>query len=329
MSAQENIADIVDLLAESATGCILMRMTAFSSVTIPTAPEGWFDYRYYALSDGKLAVLRADRDINAEYSAWWALTRDATLQRGMPDFWKGKACISIIDENGESAPIRVPLVRHPRIDRFADGRWLVASSRAHSGQPNGFVLDEDGQPIRAVILGDGIEHVRCASDGTIWVGYFDEGIGGNSVGSGGIVHFDASGHTLWSYNELEPAGGTYIVDCYALSLCGDELWSCFYNDFTILRVKDRTRTRWTNGITGAQALAVDGGFLLLAGGYGADVSRLALLELAQGEARLVGSIMCPEIENASLLSGRSSEVHVVNNGTWTRITVNEVRSQLR
>ena len=309
----------IDLLAGSATRCIVMYMTGFSSLTIPTAPAGWFDYRYYVLSDGKLAVLRADRDINGEYRAWRTKAQRAIFPRKMPDFWKGKACISVIEKNGESAPIGVPLVRYPQIDRFVDGRWLIASTRALPDEANGLVLDEDGQPIRAFLLGDGIEHIRCASDGTIWVGYFDEGIFGNSVGSGGIVHFDAYGRTLWSYNEQESAGGSFVADCYALSLSGDELWSCYYTDFDILRVKGSTKTRWSNGITGARALAVDGSFLLLAGGYGADANRVALLELARGEARLIGSLNCPEIENAPLLSGRSSVVHVVSNGTWTRI----------
>lgn len=303
-------------------------MARFAPVTIPDAPPGWFDYRYYLLSDGALAVLRTDRDINAEYQAWWKRAQKATFPRRMRDLWNGKARLSTVTENGETAPISVPLVRYPEVDRFPDGRWLVASARANVEQSNGLVLEEDGRLSRSFPLGDGIQHVRCAPDGTIWVGYFDEGIFGHTVGSGGIVRFNARGELLWAYNDQAREGGLFINDCYALTLNGDELWSCFYTDFPIVRVIDGRETQWTNSVSGAKALAVDGSFVLLAGGYTSDATRLSLLELGQEQSLLIGSYERPEMDNAALMQGRSSVIHVVNNGTWTRISVAEARSYL-
>jgi len=252
----------------------------------------------------------------------------AIFPRRAPDLWSGRARLYTLTGSGEDAPINFPLVRYPDIDRFPDGRWFVASARADVGQANGLVLEADGQVSRSFEVGDGIEHVRCAPDGSIWVGYFDEGVFGNTVGSGGIVSFNVHGERLWSYNDPARGGRLFVDDCYALTLNGDELWSCFYSDFPIVRVVDARETQWANSVSGAKALAVDGTFVLLAGGYQSDATRLSLLDLGQEQSRLIGSYEQPEMNNAALMQGRSSDIHVVNNGTWTRISVAEARSYL-
>jgi hypothetical protein len=299
-----------------------------NSTPLPRAPKGWFVYRYYLLSDGGLAVVWTDRDINAEYRAWMASGDKLHLSQKRPDFWEGKAQVVFITEFDASDPISIPLVRYPMINRFPDGRWLVTSARAGDNESNAHILAEDGQPIGSFALGDGIDHVRCAQDGTIWIGYFDEGCSGNSVGSGGIVQFDANGQPLWSYNDSEGAGQSFIDECYALTLAGDEIWACFYSEFPILRVKGGQKTLWTNKVSGAKALAVDGAVVLLAGGYDEDANRLALVRLEQGDAKLIGQFQCPEIENADLISGHSSMIHVVKNECWTRISVSDAQSAL-
>lgn len=303
-------------------------MINFKSTPLPRAPEGWFAYRYYLLSDGALAVVWTDRDINAEYRAWMASGDKLHLSQMMPDFWDGKAQLVLVTEVEASDPISIALVRYPIIDRFPDGRWLVISARAGDNEFNAHILAEDGQPTRSFALGDGIEHVRCAQDGTIWVGYFDEGVFGDSAGSGGIVQFDANGQALWSYNDSEGAGQSFIDECYALTLAEDEIWACFYSDFPILRVKGGQKTLWTNKVFGAKALAVDGAVVLLAGGYDEDANRLAFVRLEQGDAKLIGAFQCPEFEYADLISGHSSAIHVVKNEIWTRISASDAQSEL-
>jgi hypothetical protein len=313
-------------LEEDAYQCKPWRMIVSNSTLLPSPPEGWFVYKYYLLSGGSLAVIWTDRDINSDYRAWWSRIPESGPSQGMPDFWNGAAKLVLIAETSVSDPISIPLVRHPLFDCFPDGRWLIVTTRTNAGEDNAWIFQEDGQPIRSLVLGDGIKHIRCAQDGTIWVGYFDEGIFGGSLGSGGLVQFDDFGHPLWSYND--PSGGrqSCIDDCYALSLDGDEIWTCFYSDFPIVRVKGGLETLWTNKVIGSRALAIDGSFVLLAGGYKEDANRLALLKLEQGEAKLMGAFQCPEIENADLLSGHSSVIHSVKDDRWTRISVSDVRS---
>jgi hypothetical protein len=118
-------------------------MATSDPVTLPPAPAGWFAYRYYVLSDGALAVLWTDRDINAEYQHWWKRAQKATFPRKMPDLWTGNARLSVVSETGERRPISIPLVRYPELDRFPDGRWLVASTRARADEANGLILNED------------------------------------------------------------------------------------------------------------------------------------------------------------------------------------------
>ena len=303
-------------------------MTNSKSTPLPLTPKGWFVYRYYLLSDGALAVVWTDRDVNAEYRAWMASGDKQHLSQRMPDFWDGKAQLALVTELDASDPISIPLVRYPIIDRFPDGRWLVTSARAGDNEFNAHILAEDGQPTSSFALGDGIEHVRCAQDGTIWIGYFDEGVFGDSAGSGGIVQFAANGQPLWSYNDSEATGQSIIDECYALTVAGDEIWACFYSEFPILRVKGGQKALWTNKIFGAKALAVDGAIVLLAGGYDEDANRLALVRLEQGAAKLIGAFQCPEIENADLISGHSSVIHVVKNERWTRFSVSDAQSAL-
>ena len=58
-----------------------------------------------------------------------------------------------------------------------------------------------------------------------------------------------------------------IYDCYALTLQGNTLWSCYYGDFPIVRVERGSVRHWRNDVAGAGAL-IDGAHILLAGGYG-------------------------------------------------------------
>ncbi len=111
-------------------------------------------------------------------------------------------------------------------------------------------------------------------------------------------------------------------------MAGDEVWACFYSEFPILRVKGGQKTLWTNKVFGAKALAVDGAIVLLAGGYNEDANRLALVRLEQGDAKLIGQFQCLEIENADLISGHSSVIHVVKNERWTRFSVLDAQSAL-
>jgi len=296
---------------------------------MPRPDEGWFDHAFFLLSDGSLAVLQTDSDIHTKFQDWNKKPSWMPRRRRMPNPWRGSARLCTISHEGNKETTEFPLVPHPLIDRFPDGRWLLASSRAASDDENGLILEPDGRQSNSFQIGDGIEHIRCASDGTIWVGYFDEGVFGDTSGVGGIVRFDQWGKELWSFNRQEQKEWPFVDDCYALTINNDELWSCYYSDFPIVRLINGRLTKWNNEISGARALAVDGSYVLLAGGYPNNDNRLALLKLERGQANLIGAIERPELEKACLIQGRASTIHAVGEEAWTSITVEEVRSRLR
>lgn len=93
---------------------------------------------------------------------------------------------------------------------------------------------------------------------------------------------------------------------------------------------------WRNELVGAKAIAIDGNHILLAGGYGSDAARLALIELDQrgsGEAavplatwqmplRLAGP------ERPTLLTGRGDTLHLIDGDKWHRWRVDDAISAL-
>jgi hypothetical protein len=303
-------------------------MTALATTKLPRPPEGWFDYRYYLLADGTLALLRADRDLNAEYKAWWQRLQSGEHRERMPDPSTAKARLSVLGPNGESLPISAPMVWHPIIDRLPDGSWVVVSARADAEDANAIILSPDGRPSHSFAAGDGIEHVRCAADGSIWIGYFDEGIFGGTLGAGGIVRFGRNGQPLWTYNDEARGGKSFIDDCYAMTLVGDDLWTCFYSDFPIARIAGGREKSWRNSVSGAKALAIEGSTVLLAGGYSPEQTRLAVMELKGEEAKSLGSYHHLALEDAALLQGLSNTLHIISGGIWSRVTVSEARAAL-
>lgn len=303
-------------------------MIASATTRLPQPPEGWFDYRYYLLADGTLALLRADRDLNAEYKAWWQRVQSGEHRERMPDPSTAKARLSVLKPDGESPPISVPMVWHPIIDRLPDGRWVVVSARADAKDANAIILSPDGLPSHSFAAGDGIEHVRCAPDGSIWIGYFDEGIFGGTLGAGGIVRFNEKGQPLWAYNDEKRGGKSFIDDCYAMTLAGNELWTCFYSDFPIARIADGKETSWRNSVSGAKALAIDGATVLLAGGYTLEQTRIAVVELSGVDAKALGSYHHLALKDAALVQGQANALHIVSGGAWSRVSVTDARAAL-
>jgi hypothetical protein len=74
-------------------------------------------------------------------------------------------------------------------------------------------------------LGDGIEGVQVTTDRSIWVGYFDEGVFGGSLGTAGLACFSEKGDLEFDFNAgAETRGIPYIADCYAFN-ARISLWS--------------------------------------------------------------------------------------------------------
>jgi hypothetical protein len=300
-----------------------------TTIRLPAPPTGWFDFAYAVLWNADLALVRVDRDIHAEIKVWRDHEQPGTSNEAYPSLREARLRLTVFDGSRESGAIEVPAGDWPKVDRLPDGRWLVASSRAGMSEDNAHLYGRDGAPAGAFAVGDSIEHLRCAADGTIWVGYFDEGIslGQNEDGSwpistSGIARFSPDGRVLWTFND---PGRTalFVSDCYALTLDGSTLWCCPYTDYPIVRIEDEAVKHWRNGITGAKALAVEGDHVLLAGGYRDRSKRLALLHLGDDEAHPVGEWQLPQFDRhaAGLLQGCGGTLHFVSQGSWSKLSL--------
>jgi hypothetical protein len=306
-------------------------MIAASSIAetraIPPAPAGWFDYKYAALIDGRLALIRTRRDVHAEYRLWSKAVREGASLPA-PDVWEDVLRLSVFDGESETNVVAVASGWSPIVDRTADGRWLIASALVGEDKPNARICSADGAEEHSFAIGDCIQTLCCAPDGTIWVGYFDEGIfarakkdGSPRVSSGGIVRFGADGKPCWSFNDhLQELG---ICDCDAMTLTGDVAWACYYTDYPIVRVEQGEITSWANDICGASAMAVKDDAVLLAGGYGEHAGRIAVLRLEGEAARRIGhlSFAPPPARRARLAQGRDGTLHLVADGVWSKIAV--------
>ncbi|MDQ3034374.1 MAG: hypothetical protein M3Y87_18345 [Myxococcota bacterium] len=173
-----------------------------------------------------------------------------------------------------------------------DGALLVGARcqwRPSGADQNAVIRGWDGSIVRRMTLGDGISDVRVTPDGTIWCGYFDEGVlgsfgwgagGAPPIGAPGIVAFDRFGRVKRTYDPVAAGTGS-ICDVYALNVAGDDdVWACCYEDFPIVHLDAERARSWELGIA-AHALAVRGARALLAG---TDGRRDTLREIVLGEA---------------------------------------------
>lgn len=293
---------------------------------LPQPPAGWFDYGYAVLWNGDLALLRTNFDIHAALTRWQNEAAQGGISGAWPDFTEARLRLSTFDGAAESPAIEVPAGHWPKVNRLPDGRWLVVADLPKlSHDLNARLYAADGTAAGAFAMGNYIAHVQCAIDGTIWAGYIDQGVLAGAISSAGIARFDADGQVIWRFND-DAGRDLYVFDCYSLTLDGSTLWSCCYTDFPIVRIAQGGVRHWRNKLSGANALAVDDDHVLLAGGYGEDSSRLALLHLIDGEARLAGRwrFTPPERETAGLMQGHGSTLHIVGGG-WRRIEVASLR----
>jgi hypothetical protein len=173
--------------------------------------------------------------------------------------------------------VRALPVAHPHVDVLADGSFLAVGAHCswtQSGpEPNALAIDQNGRIFRRGCLGDGIAHLQVAGDGTIWAGYFDEGVFGNlgwggpgptPLGAGGIAAWSPDFEKIW---ELDPEEGL-VADCYALNVGPGEVLACPYTDFPVVRIQDRQETvTTTSGVSGPAGIIASGDQVGLIGTY--------------------------------------------------------------
>lgn len=294
--------------------------TISDQIPLPTPPEGWFDYGYTALMDGRLALVRTRRNFHAEWWRW----RDSVLagqNQPQPDLDGDIIRLTAFDGAAETDEVEVRASRFPLVDRTADGLWLIADAGTVRNVANARFYRRDGTVERTIALGDAIENLACSPDGTIWVGYFDEGaLTGAWPSTGGIVNFDSDGRALWMLNE-NLASADPVDDCYALSLTGEELWTSYYSEFPIVRIQGRLVRAWSNSVRGAKSIAASGDIAVLGGGYGEEADLIRIVKLKDDRSAVVArlSFRAPTPATAQTMQGRDGTLHVVRDGIWHRL----------
>jgi hypothetical protein len=244
--------------------------------------------------------------------------------------------LRIVEHDGERQVRMTSLMGEvspdPIIQSFPGGDLLVvdrrcATSRDGVPESNARVYGAAGELRRAFTLGDGIAHALVDDAGTIWVGYFDEGIYGDSpISASGVARFDASGDVRWSY---EPPEGLFVDDCYCLNVSGQDVWTSYYSGFPIVHIHDQAITGvWRNVVIGARALAVANDRVLLVGGYRDDHNRAVLLELAADGARESQRFTISTRDNTALqratIVGRGPFLDILDGSDWYRLDVRQL-----
>ena len=309
----------------SARGEIVTATFACTAVDrLPSAPDGWHAVDYMPLCDGSLACLQATTDVPAIVRDNHDLVSKGLFDQQMP-YLSADSRARLL-KCGDADPLaEFPLeYPFPAFDRLPDGGWIVVNTRCHRGEPNALTLTAGGRVVRRFLVGDGVRQVQADDVGGVWVSHFDEGIFGDALGAAGIARFDPSGRETWRANDDRSLPS--VDDCYALNAIGGEAWACYYSDFPILRVRRSGEYRvWTNSVGGAAAIAVDGDWVVLFGGYDDQRSRIALLKLGEKAAEWVGELTLTETEVArDQAVGRGDAIHLIGEGTWRRFTVAEV-----
>jgi hypothetical protein len=236
------------------------------------APSGFDSLITAGISlNGPVAVW-SSRDGEAELHA-----RDERQQGGasFPRSAPGAPPAAALAAYGDSGVVPVTVVQvralpvaYPHVDVLADGTFLVVGARCtwtQSGpELNALAIDQNGRIFRRGCLGDGIAHLQVAGDGTIWAGYFDEGVFGNMgwggpgpapLGAGGIVAWSPGFEKIW---ELDPEEGL-VADCYTLNVAPGEVLACPYTDFPVVRIRDQQKTvTATSGVSGPAGIIASG-----------------------------------------------------------------------
>ena len=128
------------------------------------------------------------------------------------------------------------------VQPFGPGRILWVDGRCNGEDKNALIQNESGTTDKTFHLGDGIDDVQVASDLSIWVGYFDEGVFGGGVGTAGLARFSENGDLRFDFNSSsERLQLPYIADCYAFNVGCDSVYAYYYTDFPLISQRGKSR----------------------------------------------------------------------------------------
>lgn len=296
---------------------------AAESYEIPKLPEGWYLVSLKVLSNDTLALVSADVDVLSRLKNSAEMI-GSSQQKNYLDGARAK--IWIFDGAHIIEGLEFNLLDpFPIVDQFSDGRWLVSYSRS-DGKANTRIFDTDGLEVNRIELGDGIEHIKIDDSHRICVGWFDEGVYGNSnwhyegrkwpPSSSGMATFDVEGNLVQIWE------GHIIDDCYAMNVFGNEIWACTYSDFPILRMDNSRKVAWKSNLSGVKAISIGYPYVIAAGGYRDDFNQIRLLRLQNEESEILNSWRVPQLKtkfsHLDFMDGRADRLHVVKDDIWHR-----------
>ncbi len=219
---------------------------------------------------------------------------------------------------------------------------LVVSARSQrrsggEADANGRIYGSDGACKRAIVLGDGIGALQTGGDGTIWTGYFDEGVIGNNgwtqpLGASGLVAWNRDGEAVYRYSP--PAGTDRMTDCYAVNVADDATWCYYYTQFPLVRIENGRETGvWKPAVQGSHGFAVGGGYALFGGGY-ADYDHIQLFALHDdGGSERIASFALTDEHGRRLpghnLVGRGQSLYLRNDDAIYRFDIGTALRHMR
>lgn len=203
---------------------------------------------------------------------------------------------AMLGTDGEAVALGEIDARDVQVELMSDGRILVWCAREHlvdgygsASKPNAWLYAPDGTLLRDGSLGDAIEHTLTGPNGSIWVGYFDEGaLSGGELEQHGLVCFDDQFEPVWQFPNYADLGP--IADCYALNVDRTGVVTlCAYDEWNIVTIVNGQGRAWKQGASGASSIIQAGSRIALVSGYSGERDRVCWLELeADGTATEVG-----------------------------------------
>ncbi|MFG2038816.1 hypothetical protein [Dactylosporangium sp. NPDC048998] len=210
-----------------------------------------------------------------------------------------------------------------------DRRILLADARTQrNGTPNAQVWTADGHLVRTGHLGDAIEELLTTPSGNVWVGYFDEALGGGGPQGHGLVRFTQDLVPDWLYPF--DAGLPIVFDCYALNVQGERAYCCAYTDFHLVSVEGDTATDWGAApYRSAHGLLVQGSDGALINGPGPEYDLVTPFRLRKDCFEAAGQqcrLVLPDGMEAQRLRStcRGPDLHAFRNRMWYRAGLDDL-----
>lgn len=275
---------------------------------IPVPSPGWHNHAYAVFGDGRLGLMRINRDF--------------TGQPPQDQDWhdSGLRCrLTAFDGLQEILVAELPAFRWPCFDLLPGGDIVVVEAR---GRDNAHIFAADGTAKAQFDVGDGVQHIVATPDNRIWVGYFDEGIFGTEErpdgswppASSGLAAFTTAGDCVWQAPHTELT----IHDCYALTATSNDIWLCPYSNFPVAKVSADKVLSWKNDIA-AQAIAVSGNAVILVDAFPPHLGTINLLALGDTATTKLSEMRLDLTTHAHMV-GRDGMMNIVDGDRWQQIS---------